>query len=147
MELFIFFTAWVLMLFAGSIIGREKGRGSTGFILVFLLGPVGLALILCLSNLKEEEKRRIKQAAFLAAQISAPPRNTSPQFDCMAGIPIPPPPGWEPNLRVASNGSDLGEIPVSEVKARLKSGELKTTDFYFDQDAADWMPLDACPKI
>ena len=135
------------MLFAGSVIGREKGRGSTGFVLVLLLGPLGLALIICLSNLKEEEKRRDKQAKLFAAQIAAQQCNTTMPFDSMAGFIPPPPPGSEPKIRVASNGSDLGELPVSEVKSRLKSGQLTMSDFYFDLDAADWMPLDACPKI
>jgi len=53
----------------------------------------------------------------------------------------------EPNLRIASNGQDLGEVSVETVKQMLKSGQLTQQDYYLDVGANEWVPLDRCKVL
>ena len=61
--------------------------------------------------------------------------------------PVPPPPGARHMYRVASNGKDLGEFPVSAIKQLIEAGKLTMQDYYFDHDSNDWMPLDCLPDL
>ena len=61
--------------------------------------------------------------------------------------PVPPPPGAQQTYRVASNGKDLGEFPVSAIKQLIEAGKLTMQDYYFDHDSNDWMPLDCLPDL
>jgi len=60
---------------------------------------------------------------------------------------IPPPPGAQQTYRVASNGKDLGEFPVSAIKQLIEAGKLTMQDYYFDHDSNEWMPLDCLPDL
>lgn len=54
----------------------------------------------------------------------------------------PPPPSGERSFRVARNGQDLGELPVSTIKQMIANGQLSMQDYYLDAEANDWMQLE-----
>lgn len=56
------------------------------------------------------------------------------------GVP-PPPPSGQHSFRIARNGQDLGELPVSTIKQMIASGQLSMQDYYFDTGANDWKLL------
>ena len=57
---------------------------------------------------------------------------------------IPPPPGRR-TYRIASNGEDLGDMPIATVKQMLNAGKLTSQDYYFDPNANEWISLDCLP--
>ncbi len=65
----------------------------------------------------------------------------SAQYTQRSGVP-PPPPGGPRSLRVASNGQDLGEVPIPTIKKMIATGQLSMQDYYFDAETNAWMPLD-----
>ena len=136
---------FIVSIVIGCLIGSAKGQFASGFILSLLLGPLGVLIVLCLPNLvrEKEESDHKKQ---LAVQIHLQQAQLR-KLDQMQRTPMPPPPGYEPKLRVASSGQDLGEMPVASVKLMLKSGKLTPQDYYFDTDSNNWMPLDCCPDL
>jgi len=44
-------------------------------------------------------------------------------------------------MRIARGKDFIGEWPDREIKERIKNGSLMPTDFYYDEEAADWLPL------
>jgi hypothetical protein len=50
-------------------------------------------------------------------------------------------------LHVARNGTDLGNIKLTEARAWLSSGELSKTDHYFDPQMQQWRMLDRHPEL
>ena len=144
MEILIF---WIVMIVIGCLISGSKGRGSTGFWLAFLLGPLGVLIMLAMSNLKKEEEQNERKRLFAAQmQVQQAQLRKLEQLS-MAAIPIPQPRVSHQNLRIASGGQDLGEMPAATVRAMLQNGKLSLQDHYFDRDANEWMPLDCCVAI
>lgn len=104
-----------------------------------------MLIVLCLPNLtKQKEEAERKQQLALQLQLQQAQLQKLEQIHRTAP---PPPPGYELKLRIASNGQDLGEMPVATVKLMLKSGKLNPQDYYFDADSNDWMQLDCCPAL
>jgi len=50
-------------------------------------------------------------------------------------------------IRVAKDGQDLGPIDLPAIKLHLRSGHLTWQDYYYDEDAADWLALASCPLL
>jgi hypothetical protein len=50
-------------------------------------------------------------------------------------------------IRVAKDGQDLGPIDLPAIKLHLRSGHLTWQDYYYDEDAADWVALASCPLL
>ena len=50
-------------------------------------------------------------------------------------------------IHVARNGTDLGEIKLTEARMWLLSGELTRTDHYFDSEMQQWRMLDSHPDL
>ena len=50
-------------------------------------------------------------------------------------------------IRVAKDGQDLGPIDLPAIKLHLRSGHLTWHDYYYDEDAADWLALASCPLL
>ena len=50
-------------------------------------------------------------------------------------------------IRVAKDGQDLGPMDLPSVKLHLRSGQLTSLDYYYNEDAADWVPLGSCPLL
>jgi len=50
-------------------------------------------------------------------------------------------------LRIGRNGEDIGEMTAKKVKLLLKSGQLELTDFYWDKQLNEWIPLSSCEAI
>ena len=50
-------------------------------------------------------------------------------------------------IRVAKDGQDLGPIDLPAIKLHLRSGNLTWQDYYYDEDAADWVALASCPQL
>lgn len=46
------------------------------------------------------------------------------------------------SFRIASNGEELGVIPLSTIRQMLHAGRLLETDHYFDAPANEWRTLD-----
>lgn len=51
------------------------------------------------------------------------------------------------NIRVAKDGRDLGLMDLPAIKLHLRSGELTSLDYYYDENASDWLPLGSCPLL
>jgi len=135
------------MIVIGRIISHAKGRGSMGEWLAFLLGPLGVLIILAMTNLKKEEEEKSKK--FQAArqmQLQQAQLRAMENLNMIAMAPLPPR-EISKNLRIASGGVDLGEMPAATVKMMLQSGKLNLQDHYFDRDANEWMPLDCCTAL
>lgn len=49
-----FAIGWLISVFIGAAIGKHKGRRSLGAFLGFLLGPLGWAITLCLSDCRKK---------------------------------------------------------------------------------------------
>jgi len=50
-------------------------------------------------------------------------------------------------IHVARNGTDLGKLKLSVVHALLSSGELASTDHFFDPHTQKWITLDSHPEL
>jgi len=50
-------------------------------------------------------------------------------------------------IHVARNGTDLGNIKVTEARAWLLSGELTRTDHYYNPETQQWCMLDLHPDL
>jgi len=138
--IFWFFFWFFFWLIIAGIIGSVKGQLISGLVWGGLLGPIGVIIVLCLPNLaKQKEEAERKQQLALQLHIQ------QTQLEQMQRT--APPPGCEQKLRIASNGQELGEMPVATVKLMLKSGKLTPQDYYFDAGANDWMLLDCCPDL
>jgi hypothetical protein len=148
MDIIVWLIVWI---FIGCLVGAAKDQLLSGLIWSLLLGPLGVLIVVCLPNRKKQkaEAERKKQSAIQLQLQQAQLRKLEQmrQLEQMQYASPPPPPGHEPKLRIASNGKDLGEMPVATVKTMLKTGKLTQQDYYFDRDANDWMPLDCCPTL
>jgi hypothetical protein len=59
---------------------------------------------------------------------------------------FPPPPGrrvTELRYRIAKDGQDLGEYPLTMIRQMLQSGEITQQDYYFDHSANEWLEIGA----
>ena len=137
---------WIFCAIIGGAIGMAKDRVVSGVIWGGLLGPIGIIVVLCLPNLKKqkEEEAATKQQLTLQLQRQHAQLET---YNQVRRSSRPPPPGNKPMLRIASNGQDLGDMPVATVKLMIQSGKLSPQDYYFDAEANDWMQLDCCTAL
>lgn len=136
---------WIFCTIIGGAIGMAKDRVVSGVIWGGLLGPIGIIVVLCLPNLKKQKEEAITKQQ-LALQIQLQEAQLE-QLRQTSRTSPPPPTGYQPTLRIASNGQDLGELPVETVKLMLQSGKLTLQDFYLDTDSNDWMQLDCCTAL
>lgn len=143
-----FFLIWIFSIIIGCLIGSAKDRFGSGLVWSFLFGPLGVLVVLCLPNLKKQkEDAERKQQIALQLQLQQAQLQKLDQLQRNAQPPPPPPPGNEPKLRIASNGQELGELPVATVKVLLRNGKLTPQDYYFDAHNNDWMQLESCPAL
>ncbi len=140
-----FLIIWIFSMIIGCMIGAAKDQTVSGFIWSFLFGPLGVLVVVCLPNRKKQrEEAERKQQFAIQLQLQQAQLLKLEQMQMKAP---PPPPGYEPRLRIASNGQDLGEIPVGAVTLMLRSGKLTQQDYYFDRESNEWMQLDCCPQL
>ena len=52
------FFLWLISVFCGFLLGMARGQLIAGIVCTFLLGPIGLLVVLCLPNRKKERKKR-----------------------------------------------------------------------------------------
>jgi len=136
---------WIFCAIIGGAIGFAKDRLVSGIIWGGLLGPIGIIVILCLPNLKKQKEEEASKQ-HLAQQLRLQKAQIEQLKQDRVSAP-PPPPSYQANLRIASIGQDLGELPVATVKLMLKTGKLTPQDYYFDADCNDWMQLDCCNAL
>ena len=136
---------WAFSIIIGCIIGASKDRVGSGFVWSALFGPLGVLVVLFLPNIRQqkEEAERKQQLALQVQFQHAQLQQTKLQNQSSA----PPPPGYEPQMRIASNGQDLGEMSVATVKLMMKSGKLTLEDYYLDERINDWMQLDCSTDL
>lgn len=113
---------WAVFAVVGYLIGQPKGRPVGGLVLGVLLGPLGWLLVAVGPNFRKQ--------------------NTAPPLP-----PSVPPPLPISKLRVAKDGTDLGEIDLPSVKLHLKTGLLTQSDYYYDPNQSDWVTLELCPEL
>lgn len=153
---------WILCAIVAGAIGHTKGQAAVGVILGALLGPIGVIFTLFLSNRLQERtheenfqksrdlRTRLRLEQMQAQKpVQAPmPRvivvNTAPQAHV-----VPPPPGAKvlQNYRIASNGEELGVVPLATIRQMLRTGRLLETDHYFDAPANEWRTLDQLKDV
>lgn len=135
---------WIFSMIIGCLIGTSKDQVASGLIWSFLFGPFGVLVVLCLPN-RKKQKEEAQRNKLLERQVSL--QQEQIRYLEKMQQPVPPPPGHEPKLRIATGGEDLGEMPISTVQLLLKNGRLTQQDHYFDQASNTWMPLDCCPDL
>jgi len=64
--------ALLLMALIGGLIGARKGKGSTGALLGFFLGIIGIIIVLCLEPTREELIRRERERLAIQQAIHQP---------------------------------------------------------------------------
>ena len=168
---------WILCAIIGGAIGHAKEQVSAGVLLGALLGPLGVIITLFLSDpkvqrandknraiIREQRQRRlgaIQQQALqdeinfaqavnqmrLQNQQATTPRVLS--IGPVAQNAPPPPPGAKvlQNYRIASNGEELGVVPLATIQQMLHAGRLLETDHYFDAPANEWRTLDQLKDV
>jgi type II secretory pathway pseudopilin PulG len=134
---------YIISVFVGCLIGSQKGQFASGLIWSLLFGPLGVIVVLCLPNLtKQKEEAERKQQMEQQLQLQQAQLRRLEQMQQPS-----PPPRHETTLRIASDGQDLGEMPLATVKLMLKTGKLTQQDYYFDANANDWIELASCPDL
>ena len=144
MEMFgtVFGTIWLLCMIIGTALAAGKGRAGSGLVWTFLFGPLGVLIVILLPNLKKKEQDRQKkqfdeQMRLQKAQLQ--------QLEALSKAPATaPPPSNKPDLsyRVARNGEDIGEMPLSKISALLRAQKLAKTDYYFDTQLKEWVAIE-----
>jgi len=57
------------------------------------------------------------------------------------------------NLRISRGNEVIGEWSVGQIKKRMADASLFPSDFYYDEDSSEWLPLadliarQATPKV
>lgn len=149
---------WIFSIVIGTLIGSAKGRLVSGLLWTIPFGPIGVLVVLCLPDLKkqkedaERKKQRDLQIQLQQAQLqklNEMPRMMPPPTPQMMMPPPmpPPPPTFESKLRIASDGHDLGELPLTTIKVMLKSGKLTPQDYYLDSKSNQWLELGTYPAL
>ena len=77
------------------------------------------------------------------------PTVTTPRISA-EGIPqqqsvIPPPP--QRSFRIATEGQDIGDLPLETIKQMVRVGKLTLQDYYFDHQTSTWRGLHELPDI
>ena len=126
---------WIIAIVCGVFIGRAKGQFAPGILWPLLFGPIGLIILLCLPNRKKEFLLH-QQIALLKQQIEELERSH-----------VEPVAVYRGKLRIGRGDQDLGDMPIEKVKTMLRSGELSGSDFFYDFDSGEWLPLDRCPHL
>lgn len=44
-------------------------------------------------------------------------------------------------MRISRGNEVIGEWPLGQIKKRLADASLLPTDFYYDEDSSEWLPL------
>jgi hypothetical protein len=70
---------------------------------------------------------------FQQNQVLSPPQPSQTPLS----IPLPE----EQTFRIAQNGTDIGEIKVSEIKNALAYGTLSKNDYFWNQETNQWVAL------
>ena len=157
---------WILCAIVGGAIGHMKGQVSVGVILGALLGPLGVIIALFLSDpheqralgqsphkLRERLRAEAQQKKLLELQAQQPVQAPVPRVIVVNAAPhaqvVPPPPGAKAlqNYRIASNGEELGVVPLATIRQMLHAGRLLETDHYFDAPANEWRTLDQLKDV
>jgi|APLak6261666328_1056055.scaffolds.fasta_scaffold01140_6 hypothetical protein len=139
---------WIFWVVVGGMIGNAKGRLGSGLIWSFLLGPLGVIIVLCLTNLKKE-KELLEQKQLVVKQMQIQQAQLETQLQQLNQLKVP---ATKPNLLsdtylIAKDGEELGEMTVSKVKLLLKSGHLTKLDYFFDPQVNDWLMLEQMEEL
>jgi hypothetical protein len=133
---------WIFSVIIGSLIGSSKDRLLSGIIWSIIFGPLGVIVVLCLPNLKKQkEESERKQQLELQLKIQ------QEQLKKLDLINRSGASSHEQKMRIASNGEDLGELPVATIKLMLKTGKLTTQDYYYDSEMKDWMQIECNSEL
>jgi len=153
MELFIILqllSGLVISSLIGLAIGQTRGRSDVGFLLGFLLGPIGWLIILVGPNPKKEMEEKYKQAtiqrqfALQQAQLEELRRLQTPARSSGPSFPIP---GAMNTIYIAKGGRNLGLITIAEAKRMLDDRRLSLEDLYFDNEANQWLEIAGHPTL
>ncbi|WP_341327253.1 hypothetical protein [Methylotuvimicrobium sp. KM2] len=142
------FTIWIFSMIIGVLIGNAKGRAISGFVWSFLFGPLGVLVVLCLSNLKKQ-KELLEQKQVLAGQMKLQQAQLEAQLQHLQQLKQSNPGEnlLNKTYRIAKNGKEMGEMSVSKLKLLLKSGHLTTEDYFFDTQVNDWLQLECMEEL
>lgn len=149
----------------GYSVRVSKGNEGAGFALGLLFGPIGIVISLLLpdQNRKREREREenearqisVKQIELLQAQLdelkSIKSGKRLYQAD-IGRISLPTPPADRADfsgqwIRVASNGEDLGDMTIAEVRRALMERRMDLGDFYLEPQRNEWLPLADHPQL
>lgn len=153
---------WILCAIIGGAIGHMKEQAAIGVILGALLGPIGVIISLFLSDPKvqrarDQQQQRMRELLWEQRKRTLESReekrinraipkvlSAAPQAHV-----VPPPPGAKvlQSYRIASNGEELGVVPLATIQQMLHAGRLLETDHYFDAPANEWRTLDQLKDV
>ena len=128
-----FIIVWIVCILCAAGIGDSRGKGVWGFMCGLLFGPLGILLAFALPDVKKKKEDEARQA-----QLDVQLKIQQAQLDALNQMRQAP---QVPSLIIASNGVDLGEIPVQTVKAMVAAGKLSASDHYLDRESNQWVSL------
>lgn len=132
---------WILWGLVGCSLGNSKGNAQTGLWLSLLAGPLGWIAVLLLPD-SREKKNSVNEAA--------------PNADDSREMQIKLLKEILEELRIskaahlihiAKGKTDLGNVPIIEVRRALEEGKLGREDYYLDESAQEWKPLGEHPLL
>jgi type II secretory pathway pseudopilin PulG len=136
-----FFFIWIFSIIIGCLIGSARGQLVSGFVWSFILGPLGVIVVLCLPNLKKAEDD--VKAAYLAQKQMQLQEAQLRQLQELTERATPPPVSESTVVyHVERNGKDLGEMSVSKIRQMLRAGTLSKQDHYFDSQMDEWIQIE-----
>ena len=133
----ILLVLWAVCGVVGYMLGETKGRPGQGAVLGVLLGPIGwLCVLLGRDYSKREEDKVFRNVAPTVPRTDGAVRtNEGGRIE------------WVSKLRIAKDGTELGEMDIPSVKLHIKTGQLTAFDYYYDSTLGDWHTLDVCPAL
>jgi hypothetical protein len=133
---------WLFCLVIGVLVGSQKGQLVSGIIWPFLFGPLGVIVVVCLSNKKKEAEDQAQKAfQFQQIQIQRQQLEEIRKLHSVASEA----PTLPNKLRIAKDGQEIGEMGIGVIKTMLHNKQLSVNDLYFDPQANEWTPLDFLP--
>ena len=130
-----------MFIVIGTALAAGKGRASSGFVWTFLLGPLGLLIVIFLPDLKKRELERQKKQYAESVRLQKEQLKQLEALSKVASPQLVSSPS-ESRFRIARNGEDIGEMPLSKINALLRAEKLTKQDYYFDSQLNEWVQLE-----